>query len=301
VGPRKPDIVGYRHGKIQNEYHIAVVGEVKGRREKGKNEEFTKAEIAELVAFMHATLIVQPLRRCVTGFLTDGKLIQFYKLHRGDTDLHLPPPRHDLDLTRTNVLSLATDGADRLLELLYAIPSQLDLTPDVITVRGDHASSPENADIERHLGSGSSAVAYAARFRGKTAVVKVFHSREGLEAEKNALWKLAKVPAVSRVILADLKESVLVLEPVGHRFAATLHELQRAPRPRPQTIKQGDRPFAPMADDFCQLVDILQACHAVGLVHRDLNLTNFFLDATTGKVRRPCPLRSIPFLAPFRS
>jgi hypothetical protein len=47
---------------------------------------------------------------------------------------------------------------------------------------------------------------------------------------------------------------------------------------------QAERAVA-TADDFCQLVDILETVHTqYGVVHRDVRLPNFFRDPETGLV-----------------
>jgi tRNA A-37 threonylcarbamoyl transferase component Bud32 len=70
----------------------------------------------------------------------------------------------------------------------------------------------------------------------------------------------------TELVAHDEQQQVLLLQPVGIRFAATLTDVIA----NEKTI--------PSADHFGQLVDTLYFCHTeLKLVHRDLSTQNFFL------------------------
>ena len=263
---RKPDIVGYMDGEPENDFHIAVLGDVKRRR---TADEFTKAEKGELESFLQDHLSGQTLRRRITGFLTDGKLIQFFRLsstgHSGAVE--------ELELEGTRVFLLAEAGADLLVSLLFASDTNLDLPPRTIEIDN------EQLVFERALGAGASAMVYAGTYRGQEVVVKRFMDTAALHVEARMLTRLASV-AVPRLVARSVtaNHQVLVETPIGLRFA-TRREQQLG-----SDNSAVDSFLIPTATHFCQLIDILEQCHAIGVVHRDLSFRNFFVDPGNGTV-----------------
>jgi hypothetical protein len=285
---RKPDVVGYLRNQAENEFHIALLGEVKSRNRWGNI--FADDEMGQLESMLE-DLLVRHRRQSVTGFLTDGKLIQFFRLRWGGS-----ARRHvdSLELDATRVLYLATEGADALAALL-ALPDFVGLPPDTLWI-GDG-----EVRFERVLGSGASAMVCAGTYKGEEVVVKKFHGlgaadegqEDPMQMEMLVLGELkelagSRFACVPKLVASDQMRRVLVEWPVGIRFVATLHELrmvQGTPQPVDWTqVGCLDEPLPLTATQFCQLVDILEKCHAKGFVHRDITFSNFYLNGTNGKV-----------------
>jgi len=92
IGTRKPDIVGYVCGESQSIFYIALVGELKGRRPDDKAD-FSGEEKGQLLSFFEDLLKLQSHRNEVTGFLSDGLYIQFFRhmIAHGDLVLEEGP------------------------------------------------------------------------------------------------------------------------------------------------------------------------------------------------------------------
>lgn len=103
-------------------------------------------------------------------------------------------------------------------------------------------------------------------------MAKIFHEsqKERLSIEVQNLNKLqALVPHVPKLLAIDDKGITLIMSPVCNQFAATPLEYQN---------KQ-----LAFSDHFCALVDILKQAHQNQLVHRDIQLSNFFTSTIDGK------------------
>jgi len=119
--------------------------------------------------------------------------------------------------------------------------------------------------------------------QGSSVVVKSFlPTHQGrLDEEHDCLINLQTlVPLVPKIIGKSDDGTALLLSPVGHPFSAM-----------PQSGK-----LVPCGNDFLQLIEILKKVHAMGFVHRDVRLYNFFRHPTTKKVSL-CQL----FLSPISS
>lgn len=132
------------------------------------------------------------------------------------------------------------------------------------------------------LGVGGSSVVYSGMHQGAEVVVKRFNSTYKLyhlQQEAAILRKIESVvPRVPRLIARDDQGLVLLLQPVGVQFASRLSHFD----PQKETTIQR---VVATADDFCQLVDILQTVHGQhNFVHRDVRLPNFFRDQESGMV-----------------
>ena len=79
IGTRKPDIIGYVRGEPESIFYIALVGELKGRRPASKAN-FSHDEKGQLLSFLEDLLKLQTHRNEVSGFLSDGSYIQFFRL-----------------------------------------------------------------------------------------------------------------------------------------------------------------------------------------------------------------------------
>jgi hypothetical protein len=179
-----------------------VLGAVKDRRR--TIDGFVDDEIGRLELMMEDFLAMEgQVRRSVTGFLTDGKSIEFYQLS-------FDPNRR---FVSTPTYSLAAEGADALVSLLKASCEQLDLPPRSVTIRGDDQRKRIEVELERGLGQGTSAVVYAGGIGGEKVVVKCFKDPASMEVESEMLERLEGL-AVPRLI--DRGDRILVESPIGH-------------------------------------------------------------------------------------
>ena len=272
----KPDIVAYPRtlapatadDPLPSPYYIVALGDVKGRR--ASKEEFTDTEIGELEIFLWDLLCLLPDRGYVVGFLTDGIVIQFFRLYR-DPQL----------LEHSEVEKLTTTGGQMLVSMLYTKPEMLGANVLSISVS---ESTPNGQKLEHsvvlssYLGHGASAVVWEARYGDKSVVAKVFFAatKGDCSREEENLTRVGEIADLHGRVpsLVAGGDQLLLLEPVGEPFAAGAMELVNGPK------------RVPLAEHFEQLLEILRVAHKdAGLVHRDLAPQNFFLHPHTNMVR----------------
>ena len=262
---RKPDVCIYPADSSSSCWYIVAVGEVKGRR--GDLEEFDDGEAGKLISFLQDLLRLRPDREWATGFLTDGHLIQFFRV-----DVTRDRALVSISAVKcTQVFRLprppngSRSGGDWLHALLMQSPNSLGCHFMDLDVGG------HRLELLRYLGEGSSGVVWQGKHnKDENIVVKIFRTGkiEEFRCERRNLKKVEHIAGVTKLIDSDSDVCVLLLSPVGQPFS--LHRREGA--------------HLVSAEHFLQLVDILKATHAAGLVHRDLSWNNFFLTAH-GKVR----------------
>lgn len=86
LGNSEPDLISYLPNAPHQEFNIALIGENKPRRS-SLGETFTDQEKGQLVGYLKKLLGLLPHRAYAIGFLTDGVLIQFFKLNAGPMNL----------------------------------------------------------------------------------------------------------------------------------------------------------------------------------------------------------------------
>jgi hypothetical protein len=149
-GYRKPDIVGYLSGKPQSVDNIALLGELKARRAKG-SDKFSDTEKGQLASFLEEVLLnYQQWRHDITGFLTDGYLVQFFQFLRGGI-LHEGP-----------VLYLHKDGGRWLTGLLQQ------MAYNGLAIKIDK----KPVEVGEYLGHGGSAVVFSGRWKGTSTACR---------------------------------------------------------------------------------------------------------------------------------
>jgi hypothetical protein len=368
-GTCKPDVVGYLANKPQSIFHIALVGDVKARRQ-ANEDGFNTSKKGQLADVLKDLLLdFQPYRRFVDGFLTDGCLIQFFRLEANR--LEELSPACELEWMEGPVLRLHSWGGMWLLGFLQ--DSTVHELPEDIVI------NKEPVVMNQLLGVGGSSVVFRGTHQGETTlsflvlmcvvffplgsltsthshlrptttgaevVVKRFNSRrlvENLEREAAILAKIqSAVPRVPRLIACDWQNLVILLQPVGVQFASRvshfttvrgLHPTFSCHKLRPEgrthmhihddtnfvcgcacacacavvrvrvrlcvcVCLQNKQLAVATADDFCQLVSILQTVHRrFKLVHCDVRLPNVFRDPETGLVLLTPPTLDPPTLA----
>lgn len=285
-GTRKPDIVGYVRQSPHTSYYISLLGEVKGRTNR---DHFTNEDKGKLESFMEDLFALQPDRRELTGFLTDGAMIQFFKLKRvmPITSQFFEALSDHITLFEffeTPQYRLQDDGLALLLHLVSADAMLLGAgisLPVFVNERQVNVQSP--------LGHGSSAVVYSAKLGAENVVMKKFFEdcENQMECEYRNLQKIQQLgESVTQLVAYDRTTRILLLKPVGIPFASSVLDQVTAIKPQPgnlSVLQKGDKVMI-TAKDFCSLVDILKRTHKIKLVHRDLSTTNFLLNQTTGKV-----------------
>ncbi|KAL6044808.1 SAM domain (Sterile alpha motif) domain containing protein, variant 2 [Balamuthia mandrillaris] len=212
-GNRKPDVVGYVAEKPRTIFNIALIGDVKPRRAVNQ-EAFDNAEKGHLESFMEELLIdYQPYRNLINGFLTDGCLIQFFRLNRqGD---------RDLIWEEGPVLYLHDEGGKWLLGLLSDKAAH-NLPADIII-------DNKPVIMNQLLGIGGSSVVYSGEFNGLEVVVKRFISSSYIShliTEKNYLRQLKELaPWVPLLVASSKKHLVLLLRPIGMKFVSRINQV----------------------------------------------------------------------------
>lgn len=248
LGNLKPDTMGYFAKRKHNLFHVAVIGENKGRRDK---PEFVDKEKGQLLNYLNVFLDMQPHRMYIIGFLSDGFYIQFFRVDNID---------NNRSCKETECLQLDGDGGLYLAGLLTSAPDTWADYPGQ-TVDG------KVVDINAFLGAGASAYAFSGVFNGKEVVVKLFmsHAKTRLRNECICLELLQRTKVLDGLVTSLEAEtdsrSALLLYPVGQDFRVT-------------------------ADNVCQVIDILFKVHSQvnPWVHRDLRFCNIFLHPETQKV-----------------
>jgi hypothetical protein len=270
---RKPDIVAYHPTCLTDTpFGITLIAEMKASKEMGKVSEFTATEIGHLLGFCEDLLELQLGRPSLTAFLTDGRIIQFFKVMRkADTYTACCTSVFELESTST-ATSGAGVGSYLLLKLLLCPPAKLDSPYRELKVDG------RVVDLHEWLGSGASANVYRATFNDREMVAKLFHNQRHLDQEMSTLKKVAGHPQLTTLVptLEAVTDSALLLSPVGVPFATTLMSLVK------------NRLRLPQLEDLQQLLHIIKTtAQALHMVHRDLSLANFFRRQSDGKVLRP--------------
>jgi len=153
-GTRKPDVVGYLANKPRSIFHIALVGDVKARRQENKAV-FDASEKGQMESFLEDLLLeFQPYRQAVNGFLTDGCLIQFFRLEK----LEASTSACELQWTEGPVHFLHDEGDKWLLGLLrnrnaHGLPEDIVINEEPVVV-------------DQLLGVGGSSVVYSGTHQG---------------------------------------------------------------------------------------------------------------------------------------
>jgi hypothetical protein len=251
---------------LPSAYYTVAVAEVKGFQ--SRPDGFQDEELGKLEGFLSDLMLVQPQRCFAVGFLTDSVNIQFVVLRK--------QVGHDiLDISPCYLLvtpaGQPADGAAWLHGLLLSRP--LDLGAHIT----DAVINGHRVEVGRHLGVGLASTVWAATLQKEDIVLKFHRDPAGLKEEADNLRLLAKhirpdfQSKVSRLVGVDVENLALALQPVGRPFARDLRELAI-------NIQY------PRARHYCQLIDILDAAHNAGLVHRDLAPRNFYLCGDTDTV-----------------
>src|SRR5689334_5219989 len=180
-----------------------------------------------------------------------------------------PPERFPGGSRRTRATPHASSGDARV----------MGSTPALQIATAPTWSSPAvgGLSLERVLGSGGMATVYEAVERGgRRVAVKLLHARlAGSEQHRRLLMRESEVTRafahpgivrVHRLVLPPGGAPYLVLELLeGHSLAVLTGSAARGASARD------------VADIAAQLLDILQATHAAGVIHHDIKPDNLFL------------------------
>jgi len=242
IGSRKPDLPCYLAGQTRSIYYLAVVGELKGARD---SHSFTAEEKGQLASFL-GKLLQMTHRPFCFGFLSDGKIIQFF---RGAMD------STEFSIRETSVEVLNINGGYYLLELLSQKPTDLGYSDEI-----DIAINNKFVTIEDYLGHGGCSVVYKGKYTNNDVVVKCFHEDKYryAEVERRMLEKVQSLgSSVPHVVEYIQSRGILILDSVGISFVG-----ENAPRITRNL--------------FCDLISVLEGAHEKQVIHRDLKIQNFF-------------------------
>jgi hypothetical protein len=238
-------------------------------------------------SFLVDLLQLQLQRHEATGFLTDGRIIQFFRVTR-KSDSYL--------LEETPVYYLHQGGGTLLLRLLCTPLNLLGLPETRLECKGQKIAV---GDI---LGIGGTATVYRGTFQSKEVVVKVFCTAKELghlEREMAVLKKAEKslLPDVPKIVGVSDSETTLLLSPVGTHFAhsSRYHKASFPLATRFLPFKEAqvlfDLTFLFLlffflnSVHFSNLIRVLEKAHKhAKLVHRDVKLSNFFQRENDGSV-----------------
>ncbi|ELR12999.1 uncharacterized protein ACA1_096710 [Acanthamoeba castellanii str. Neff] len=194
-GTCNPDIVGYLAGQPKSVAHIVLIGELKARRSAGKDD-FDDEEKGHLESFLEELLLnYQPWRSSMFGFLSDGVLIQFFRL----------VVRPKKELYEGKPMQLVEDGARGLATLLES-PNYNGLQ---LEIRG----APVR--VKSYLGSGGSAIVFSGKYKGEEVVIKRFNE-DRVAALSHSRHEFERMG------------DVLILQPVGDKFASSVNNWDHA-------------------------------------------------------------------------
>ena len=217
------DLVGWTRHKPHNSFYIVIIGVLKKCNE--KVDEFSNEDKGQLVliSFLEDLSKFQQHRNEFTGnyhvnnditiffkgFLSNGKLIQFFKLFTKD----------EIRLFETPVFYLNNEGGEYLMGLLNTPLEQL----------GNQQTlnySKQEIIIDRVLGVGGSSIVYAAKLPSidiEEVVVKHFRPNHliRLQPEKENLQLLKNIEYVTQIIGVSDDGGALILKPLGQSFACS--------------------------------------------------------------------------------
>jgi hypothetical protein len=222
---RKPDVSGV-HSDVLSALYCVFVAEVK------RKGNFSPSALGELVTFLKRIICVQPNRRRVVGFLTDGFEVVFVGL----VDSHV---------NYTPRLSLDSNGIGRLALISFFKVDPSDLGWEEIKMPTEYVA-------RRLLGTGSTSSIYAV-CQGdeeyESAIVKVCKTEEVARHETSVLSDLNEGGCLHIPSVVNREVNMIVLTPLGTRFTPT---------------------EMPCAIHFLQLLGTLETAHELGYIHRDL-------------------------------
>eukprot|EP01033_Poteriospumella_lacustris_P008212 gene8213-5916_t len=249
-GTRTPDAAFHLNGRCGS-LALVVIGEHKGRSSDG---DFSNDEVGYILDMSRDVLENHQVRRhLIYSYLSDGYRFQFFRTDRTENGF----------IFRKSSLFVGRADVTRLAWLLQKKPNE-DL--------GHYIYDIPDWQLESTLGRGGQAVVYSARSTAnpqstENAVVKEFLLQEDRDREVQALQTLAKAEVAhvpQLVSWLDANERFyLVSVPVGIDVVPLVDTV--TPRMRGR--------------HFIQILDTLQAAHAVGLLHRDGTLAYHALKA----------------------
>eukprot|EP01124_Arcella_intermedia_P036747 TRINITY_DN9696_c0_g2_i4.p1 TRINITY_DN9696_c0_g2~~TRINITY_DN9696_c0_g2_i4.p1 ORF type:complete len:560 (+),score=110.36 TRINITY_DN9696_c0_g2_i4:55-1680(+) len=256
---RKPDICGYLSQKPHNPFYLAIVGELKSGRKKS-NQTFSDDEKGQLGSYL-AKLKEITQRPFTIGFLSDGYIIQYF--------------RFEDKLQETQIESLI-NNENSFLGFLCQSTDDMGFEFSSISLEGRTIS------IVNYLGQGGTSVVYEGQFEGldvsfsttssfmdlesvfpATPVVKLYrqNAAQYLENEVQILKQLSSVASVPKLI-GTIGSRILVTVPMG---ISLVHS-----KTNPDAQVKGNH--------FKELIKTLKIVHELNIVHRDIKLSNVYLN-----------------------
>lgn len=261
-----------------------VVGELKGFVKNGNG--FSDDAKGQLLGFLEKVINTQKFRfssgqASATGFLSDGKHIQFFKLV---TD----PSFAQIEWHESSHLAMDGAGGLAFLGLLRADLTSLGYKMPELSKMG----WGQDVRVTRVLGVGSTATVYAVQDSAtrEIAVAKLFlpGMEERLQSEVANLDLVSSLGArVTRLLVKPPRgATVLFLTPIGTPFACRPRDIADA------CTGKLRRSLARMSwQHFCDIIETVRQMHELRVIHRDLSLSNVFDIAGSNTVVKVCALR----------
>ena len=238
---RKPDVVAYPSECPQHPLYISWIGELKGCSHSAR---FADDEMGQLLDMMRVLMNCQPYRLALTGFLSDLRHIQFFRVDR--------VPQGELTYTQGPVFDLQAQPEAFLALAMWSVEECGLHTP----------KTPDGTLLTEFLADGSRSRVYAAQHNTGAIVVKYPRfDTDTLEREQEIL----------NLLHEKLEKNLRVFIP-GVLAGSTPSCLLLSPKATPLNEASGFSITAVLG-----LVDLLEAVHALGLAHGDLSWSNIYV------------------------
>lgn len=249
IGTHKPDILHRKQGRA-GEQSVRAIGEIK-LMERNSELEFSYEQQGEICDFLQTSLMVQPWRNFIYGYMSDGKRFEFYRVSKGTKNEQV------VYFIERSGLFLGWEGWEKL---------QLLVCQDDAILGYCDVNIP-GWELKTWLGTGATSAVFTCISQNSStlAVCKLYldvtRGRELRKRERKALERLSELPCVPKIVAGApdrslCQRAVLIKTPEGLDI--------------PREIRLAVDAFAP-------IVNALKYAHQqCDVFHNDISPENLF-------------------------